>query len=939
MKRILTIWITLLLAAGVVHAQAGGASGNPAASAGVPITTVAGLASVPNLQKGSLAVVTNGSSGTDCTVGGGSSVVTCQYSGAAWAQLAAASSGATAWSAITGGTNANALIMGAGGSLARSGGGTIDASTLLGNTWAAPGAIGGTTPGAGTFTAGSFTTITASTSIDLTHAINPLTWNQNTTGTAAAWTTARNLAGNSVNGTANVAFANAFIVQGTADAGLSGAQFMGALGTGIVKNTTTTGVQSIAVAGDFPTLNQNTTGTAANLLSCTPAAAGDICVYNGAAWAKLAGNSVGTKFLQETSSGVASWAASAGSSAWDALTAPSGNLSLSMGSNTSTFNTTTALSQFFAWKNTTAAVIGTSQGSPVNALCGRAFHASADVEDCMTFSELPGNGNDAAIAFNIGHIGTSTGVVTTNLPGPLAIPASGGVGGMVSMTEGTAPASLGTASQDNCYGDSTAHQVLCKDNNGTTRTDARSPTATTTGNVTSYVDTQGNLADAGFLATNVVRKDAANTGAAAMTLDMSASTSAAALRWPNIAGASSATAGVSSYDTTNKNFHGGANGVDNIFGIIPSSISPANNDCVKWTVAASVVTLNTAGGACGAGSSALSAITAAAGANSINNGDNAQTWNWAISTAAKTAFTFTENTAAVNGAGSQWLAKVGTIAGSTAVPLNVFGSLTGSQTLHTLEITPTWNTSGVVDGALFINPTNTGSGAASLLIKAQLAGATQWTLDKAGNTIQVGSAAFGTSPPGCTAGTAGGICFTEGTNLTNVSGTTAIDANSTTHEISVATNGSSSFGTLVRVQPGTIHQTAQTASIGTATLCAASAGACNTAGQYHVSWDFIETGTACSVVTAGGVTLTISYTDSNGTSHAHVMPMIGEGAVATTPALNASFFFQTSLANAFAHGDANISTNGTVIQYATTYTACTTGTGTYQLDVVVERLQ
>jgi hypothetical protein len=37
------------------------------------------------------------------------------------------------------------------------------------------------------------------------------------------------------------------------------------LATGILKNTTTTGVPSIAVAGDFPTLNQNTTGSAATL--------------------------------------------------------------------------------------------------------------------------------------------------------------------------------------------------------------------------------------------------------------------------------------------------------------------------------------------------------------------------------------------------------------------------------------------------------------------------------------------------------------------------------------------------------------------------------------------------------------------------------------------------------------------------------------------------
>lgn len=38
-----------------------------------------------------------------------------------------------------------------------------------------------------------------------------------------------------------------------------------ALATGILKSTTTTGALTIAVAADFPTLNQNTTGTAANV--------------------------------------------------------------------------------------------------------------------------------------------------------------------------------------------------------------------------------------------------------------------------------------------------------------------------------------------------------------------------------------------------------------------------------------------------------------------------------------------------------------------------------------------------------------------------------------------------------------------------------------------------------------------------------------------------
>lgn len=124
------------------------------------------------------------------------------------------------------------------------------------------------TAGQGSFTGGNGITITGTsvaidtsitvdkttaqilTNKDLTSGTNTFpTFNQNTTGSAAKWTTARNLAGNSVDGSANVAFANKFIVQGTSDAGLSGPQFLGALGTGLVKNTISTGVLSIAAAG------------------------------------------------------------------------------------------------------------------------------------------------------------------------------------------------------------------------------------------------------------------------------------------------------------------------------------------------------------------------------------------------------------------------------------------------------------------------------------------------------------------------------------------------------------------------------------------------------------------------------------------------------------------------------------------------------------------
>lgn len=84
-----------------------------------------------------------------------------------------------------------------------------------------------------------------------------------TINSAPKWSTARLLAGNSIDGSANVPFTNKFIVQGTTDAGLSGAQFLGSLGTGLVKNITSTGILSIAAAGtDYQSpISLTTTGT------------------------------------------------------------------------------------------------------------------------------------------------------------------------------------------------------------------------------------------------------------------------------------------------------------------------------------------------------------------------------------------------------------------------------------------------------------------------------------------------------------------------------------------------------------------------------------------------------------------------------------------------------------------------------------------------------
>jgi len=183
--------------------------------------------------------------------------------------------------------------------------------------------------------------------------------------------------------------------------------------------------------------------------------------------------------------------------------------------------------------------------------------------------------------------------------------------------------------------------------------------------------------------TNAVSSIAANTAGASFTLDASASTSAAAIRLPNIAGASSTTAGALSYDTTNNNVHSGANGIDNLVGLLPSSITPANNDCAKFTVAAGVVTLNTAGGACGAG-----------GSGTVNSGTAGHLSYYATSTNAVSDmgadFTFNTHTLSIGSLGlldlsaasSAGAFRVPNLAGASSTVAGVVSYDTTNKNIH-----------------------------------------------------------------------------------------------------------------------------------------------------------------------------------------------------------------------------------------------------------------
>jgi hypothetical protein len=148
-------------------------------------------------------------------------------------------------------------------------GGPITSSgtiTLAGTLAVANGGSGTATPA---LVAGTNVTITGSWPNQTINSSNP-----GGTVTAVSVTSANGFAGSSSGGatpalTLSTSITGVLKGDGTAiSAATSGTDYSAgtsALTTGILKSTTTTGALSIAVAADFPTLNQNTTGSAATL--------------------------------------------------------------------------------------------------------------------------------------------------------------------------------------------------------------------------------------------------------------------------------------------------------------------------------------------------------------------------------------------------------------------------------------------------------------------------------------------------------------------------------------------------------------------------------------------------------------------------------------------------------------------------------------------------
>ena len=169
-------------------------------------------------------------------------------------------------------------------------------------------------------------------------------------------------------------------------------------------------------------------------------------------------------------------------------------------------------------------------------------------------------------------------------------------------------------------------------------------------------------------------------------------------------------------------------------------------------------------GGAGGGTSSLSALTAATAANTIANGNNIQTWNWASTNPNAGMFTIGESAPSSGGTtnsvglATQAVVSAQTLAGSSATPFSVNqGAITNSAyTLPVAQFSTTWNNAALVGSGLAVSVTNTASAAGSNLLT--LYGGTS------GNTSE-----FSVNSNG-TATFAGGIVVNAGFNSTFTTG-------------------------------------------------------------------------------------------------------------------------------------------------------------------------
>jgi hypothetical protein len=199
-----------------------------------------------------------------------------------------------------------------------------------------------------------------------------------------------------------------------------------ALATGILKSTTSTGALTIAVAGDFPTLNQSTTGTAAGLSAILAIASGGT---NSSATPTAGGAGYGTGTAHAyTAAGTAGQVlTSQGASAptWTTLTSSGGTVTSVSGTGTVSGLTlsgtvTSSGSLTLGGSITGFVATGGALGTPSS---GTLSSCTADGTNAVGYKNIPQTGSDKTTAYTLvtGDVGKYVGVGTG---GSIVVPTS-----------------------------------------------------------------------------------------------------------------------------------------------------------------------------------------------------------------------------------------------------------------------------------------------------------------------------------------------------------------------------------------------------------------------------------------------------------------------------------------------------------------------------------
>lgn len=182
-------------------------------------------------------------------------------------------------------------------------------------------------------------------------------------------------------------------------------------------------------------------------------------------------------------------------------------------------------------------------------------------------------------------------------------------------------------------------------------------------------------------------------------------------------------------------------------------------------------------------SSSLSDITSATAANTITNGAFSQVWNWQL-TGNSSAFSIGESAASTGGTGTQYLASIGTLNGSTASPLRVLTR--GVEAFRVDSVNPQLlAASGTVAAPAYGFSAQTGTGMympSTTSLAFAVGGSAKLTLDSANSNVfvmsPISSGMTGTGNIGVGAGY--GVLASNTSGNSNIAiGSSAANANTT----------------------------------------------------------------------------------------------------------------------------------------------------------------